>query len=245
MHRLEAMNAAADPSDTTVEPRWRSMLLACGALSSLLYVLLDVFATWSWDAYRYADQTVSELSAIGAPTRLLWLAGISVYDVLLALFGWGVWLAADGRRALRVAALFVMGMVANGVVWSFFPMHLRGGEATVTDTMHIVLTGVNAVLTYAAMGFAAAGLKGRFRVYSLVTIAVLLVGGGLTSFDAPRIAEGLDTPWIGIAERINVYAYLLWILVFAMVLEPSNTVPSARSFGAVRFRRGRGRELGA
>ncbi len=194
------------------------MLLACGALSSLLYVLLDVVCTWRWDAYRYAGQTVSELSAIGAPTRALWLAGTAAYDVLLALFGWGVWLAARDRRALRVAALLVMSLVANGIVWSFFPMHLRGSEATLTDTMHIVLTGVNAVLTFAAMSFAGAGLKGRFRLYSLVTIALLLAGGSLTSIDAPRIAEGLDTPWIGIAERINVYAYLLWILVFGVTL---------------------------
>jgi hypothetical protein len=212
------MNAAAESGDTTGKHRWRSILLVCGALSSLLYVLLDVVCTWSWDAYRFAGQTVSELSAIGAPTRPLWLAGGYVYALLLAAFGFGVWLAAGQRRPLRIAALLVMGMVANNVAWSFFPMHLRGSVATLTDTMHIVLTVVNAVLTFAAMSFAGAGLKGRFRVYSLVTMAALLVGGAVTSIDAPRLAQGLDTPWIGIAERINVYGYLLWIFVFAVAL---------------------------
>ena len=32
------------------------------------------------------------------------------------------------------------------------------------------------------------------------------------------IAAGLSTPWFGVKERINIYASMLWVLVFAITL---------------------------
>ena len=52
----------------------RPILLVCGILSSLLYIAMNVFVPMQWDGYSSASQTVSELSAIGAPTRSLWAA---------------------------------------------------------------------------------------------------------------------------------------------------------------------------
>jgi hypothetical protein len=49
----------------------RQLLLACGLLSSLLYVAMNVVVPMQWQGYSSAAQTVSELSAIGAPTRPL------------------------------------------------------------------------------------------------------------------------------------------------------------------------------
>ena len=66
------------------------MLLACGLLSSPLYVAADLYAAWQWEAYSYTGQTVSELSAIGAPTRPLWIAFCVLYGPLLIAFACGV-----------------------------------------------------------------------------------------------------------------------------------------------------------
>ena len=49
----------------------RKVLLLCGILSSLVYIAADIFAARRYPGYRYTAQTVSELSAIGAPTRPL------------------------------------------------------------------------------------------------------------------------------------------------------------------------------
>jgi hypothetical protein len=49
----------------------RSALLFCGILSSLLYGAINIIVARQWDIYDAASQTVSELSAIGAPTRML------------------------------------------------------------------------------------------------------------------------------------------------------------------------------
>ena len=48
-------------------------LLACGAGSTLFYFGMDAVAALLYDGYSYTDQTISELSAIGAPTRSLWV----------------------------------------------------------------------------------------------------------------------------------------------------------------------------
>jgi hypothetical protein len=34
----------------------------------------------------------------------------------------------------------------------------------------------------------------------------------------PRIAANLPTPWVGVWERINIGAFLLWVVVLAVAL---------------------------
>ena len=49
----------------------------------------------------------------------------------------------------------------------------------------------------------------------------LLLGGVLSSLlsvNAPRIAANLPTPWVGVWERINIGAFLLWVVVLAVAL---------------------------
>jgi hypothetical protein len=66
----------------------RKALLVCGILSRLLYVAMNVFVAMQWQGYSSASQTVSELSAIGAPTRSLWVLPAAFYTVLVK----GLWM---------------------------------------------------------------------------------------------------------------------------------------------------------
>jgi hypothetical protein len=195
-------------------PLW----LICGILSSLLYVAMNIVAAVRYEGYSSVSQTVSELSAIGAPTRPLWvLLGIP-YTLLVTAFGWGVWESAGRNRSLRVVGVLLVSYGALGVLWAFAPMHLRGSEFTLTDTMHIVLGAVTVLLMLLAIGFGAAALGKWFRIYSITSLAILLGFGALTGVDAPRIAANLPTPWIGVWERINIGAFLLWVVVLAIAL---------------------------
>ena len=65
-------------------------LLICGILSSLFYIAMNVFIPLLFEGYSYSSHTVSELSAIGAPTRQLWVPLAFVYTLLFAAFGFGV-----------------------------------------------------------------------------------------------------------------------------------------------------------
>ena len=197
----------------------RKVLLVCGILSSLLYVGTDVFAAMQWEGYSYTSQMISELMAIGAPTRPLLIALFSVYNPLVIAFGIGVWLSAGPKRSLRVAGIMLVAYGAVGqVALLFAPMHLRGTEVTLTDTMHQILTGVIVLLTLLYIGFGAAARGKRFRLYSILTILALLVFGALAGMQGPRMAAGLPTPWFGVIERVNVYSSMLWVLVLAVVL---------------------------
>lgn len=196
----------------------RKLLLFCGILSSLLYVAMTVLVALQWEAYSSASQTVSELSAIGAPTRPLWVLLGFAYTFLVTAFGWGVWASARDNRALRVVGGSIVAYGIIGLGWPFAPMHLRGAEFTLTDTMHIALAMMTVLLMLVAIGFGAAAFGKRFRLYSIATIVTLVAFGALTGSNGTRIAANLPTPWVGVWERINIGVFLLWVVVLAIAL---------------------------
>jgi Protein of unknown function (DUF998) len=193
-------------------------------LSSLLYLAMTVVVAMQWDGYSSASQTISELSAIGAPTRSLWVVTAAVYTVLVTAFGWGIWKSAGRIHTLRIVGALIVCYGALGLVWPFAPMHpretLAAGGGTLSDTLHIVLASVTVLLMLLAIAFGAPAFGNRFRLYSLASLAILIAFGALTFVAAPRIAANLPTPWIGVWERINVGVFLLWVVVLATTLLP-------------------------
>jgi hypothetical protein len=101
-------------------------------------------------------------------------------------------------------------------------MHLReviaAGGGTLTDTMHIAFAIGTVLLMILIIGFAAAALGKRFRLYSFLTIIIFMVFGFLTARESPGISSNLPTPWIGIWERINIGMFLLWVIRFAIAV---------------------------
>lgn len=67
---------------------------------------------------------------------------------------------------------------------------------------------------FLSIGFGAAAFGKGFRFYSIVTIIVFIVFGVLTFTEAPDVDKNLPTPYIGLWERINIAAFMVWILVF-------------------------------
>lgn len=207
----------------------RRVLLACGALSSFLYVVAtDVIGAAQWSGYSRTTQMVSDLFAIGSPARpMLVVVVVGGYSLLLVAFGVGIRASARGNRALRRTGVILAAYGISNVVAGFFPLTL-GDEASVP--MHIVATDLNLVLMLAALGFGAAALHGRGRIYSLATIATTVVMGLVAFASAP---SG-PSVWLGIGERISIWAFLTWVVVLAIVAwrnsEPiSDVVADGRS----------------
>lgn len=200
----------------------RDAWLIGGVVSSLLYVAMNLIVPMGWPGYSPASQTISELSAVGAPTRPLWVVMGIAYTLLVTGFGWGVRLAAGDDRRLRIAGVLIAVYGASGIVWVFAPMHLRpvlaAGGGTFSDTAHLALGGVTEVLYLLALGFAAAALGKAFRVYSIATFAALLIFGVLMVREAPGVSANAPTPLLGVWERINIGVFLAWIVVLAFAL---------------------------
>jgi hypothetical protein len=194
-------------------------LLLCGLISSLLYVVTDIVAAICWEAYSYTSQTVSELIAIDAPTRPYIVPLFIIYALLIYAFGIGIWRSDSRKRVLRFAGIGLIGKEVLGLaVTLFFPIHMRGIEGTLSDVMHGILTGVGVLFILLAMVFGAVASGKKFCFYSIGTIVILIIFGILTGTDASKIELNLPTPYMGVWERVNIFAYMLWVVVFAIGL---------------------------
>ena len=198
----------------------RSGLLICGILSMLWYIAINIIVPLQYPGYDIASQTVSELSAIDALTRPLWFVLSLFYSLLFIAFGWGIWLSANGNRKLRFVAVVVLFDAVFGCFWP--PMHQReviaAGGGSLTDTLHLVWAFVHLALMLLMIGFGAAILGKNFRIFSVVIVLIFFVFGILTTKESPGIEANLPTPQVGTWERINIGAYMLWVVVFAIML---------------------------
>ena len=217
----------------------RKVLLGCGIASSLLYLGMNIAGALLYPGYDAFSQQVSELSAIGAPTRGWWIPVGVAYEILVIAFGVGVWLSANRNRWLH----FVGGLL---VIYGLFnaywpPMHQReviaAGGGTLTDTLHLVWAGIAVFLMFVYIAFGAAALGRPFRWYSIITIVLLLMFGLLTVPVVGGISTGQPTPWAGVIERINIVMDLQWIAVLSIVLlrtRKPTSLPACDRAGHVR-----------
>jgi hypothetical protein len=71
----------------------------------VLNIVMNVFVPMLYAGYSVTSQTVSDLFAIGAPTRSLWVALGALYALLVVAFGIGVPAGAlTGGDATRLPA---------------------------------------------------------------------------------------------------------------------------------------------
>ena len=103
-----------------------NVLLVCGIAASVLYVIADVVGTIVWDGYSLKSFTISELSAIDAPSRPLVPSLMLVFGVLSICFGFGVLASAGRKRDLRVTGWLLLAIGVLNLAGPFVPMHLRG-----------------------------------------------------------------------------------------------------------------------
>lgn len=208
----------------------RKILLVSGILSTLLYIFTDIIAsTLLYPGYSYTSQQVSELSAIGAPTKPLWVAMSILWSPLVIAFGIGVGLLPGQKRSSRATGILLIMWAVVGLVWLFFPMHQPGTVTLASDAMHLIFGVAQVLIMVLFIAFGAAALGWSFRLYSIVTIVALIGCGAFTSTQAPAIAAGQSIPWLGVIERVSVYMPMLWVLIFAIVqLYPENESASQK-----------------
>jgi hypothetical protein len=189
----------------------RKVLLVCGPLSALVYIGWHELAALQWEGYSRISNAISELHFTGTPSKSFldpWQGWVD--SALLAAFGIGIWLSAQGSRSLRVIGAVMIVPAAMIPLWMIF------GEASIAA--HLALVGVGILCWLVAMGFGAAALGKRFRIYSLVSIG-LVVGFFALGFSyVPEANAGQPTPFLGLFERIGFSAYFLWLTVLAVAV---------------------------
>lgn len=198
-------------------------LLRAGVSSSVLYAIMLIVVPYLWPAYSSVTQTVSELSAVHAPTRNVWVPFGILYALMIAAFGAGVLRSSGPSRALRIMGYLMIFYGINCFVWVFAPMHLRevlasGGE-TMSDTMHLVIAGIVVCTMLTAMALSATAYSRLFKRYVIFSMILLALGGIMTTIESGNVAKNLPTPWIGVWERINIVVFLVWVSVVGYLQE--------------------------
>jgi hypothetical protein len=201
-------------------PFTNSVLLYCGAASAIWYVAINVFVPALDENYRSISTTVSELSAIDAPTRITWVLLAVFYPLLFMMFGWGILRTSETEPKLRITgALIILYSIFN-YYWP--PMHQRhviqGGGETLTDSLHIIWAMVTLAFMLLLMIIGSISMGKHFRYYTIATILAFFTFGILTAMESPGIAQGTPTPYIGLWERLNIAAFMTWIVALSFQL---------------------------
>jgi hypothetical protein len=198
------------PATAGSREKVRKALVSCGPLSVLTYVAWAELAALRWDAYSRIANAISELSLPDAPSAdFLQPWEFIAYHVLVMAFGAGVWQSARDSRALRVVGAL---QVLAGAT---FPFWLVFGEALAA---HMALSALAVVAWLGSLAFGATAFDRLFRLYSLISLAFVLVFNALAAMYVPEAAAGEAMGAIGLFERLAFSAYFLWIVVLAVIL---------------------------
>jgi hypothetical protein len=198
--------------------RLRRYLLMCGILSSALYVFTDILGGIIWENYDFTTQYVSELSAIGAPSRLFVIPMYFVYNILVFAFIAGVFQVSNSKLKIRILTFLLFGYIMAGVIGLFFPMNPGEPAMEFSNAMHQTLAGVTVIFILLSLAVGATIFGKQFGGYSVGTILAYLLLGALPFLGVAQIEEGLPTPWLGLVERSMVYGYMLWVALLAIVI---------------------------
>lgn len=207
------MRMNAHPSEAI-----QRILLLCGVLSPLLRVATDIVAGKRWADYDFASRSISDLSAVGAPTRSLVVPLEITSLVLSILFAIGVWFLAGDNTLQRVTAVMLLGSGLFSLVGTFFPVDLAEGMTTAANKTNTVIIGTSVLFLVLAMILGAAAFRGWFRIFSIALFAVFLVEDVWATWGKPFSLGGERGPLVGVQERTMLWGYLLWMAVLAAKL---------------------------
>lgn len=206
-----------------------SLFVGFGLAAVLAYCTAVSLGGILWPSYSHMAQPVSDLIAIGSPVKHLLDPLFFAYNLLTAAFAWGLIGIArqDGQTARCwpgiAGALALLVEAVAGVLTLAFPEGQGGARSQIglDGLAHIVFAGTSSICTLAAiplLGRWLSTLSSRmwFRRFSNGAAAAVAVTGIATA-----VAIGKRLPWGGLAERLTIGCFLLWLAVAAALLWPA------------------------
>lgn len=192
----------------------RTSLLFCGFSAPIIFILTDLLAGTRWQGYDFFSQSISELGAIGAPTRSLVIVMNLIYYGLVAAFAAGTLSIAGKNVPLKIlAGLLLVHAFISAFTLLFYPMHV-GIKATL-GSVHVTLM-MTAVFSFTlAIVIGIFAFADWFRILSIGIILTLIVLTLLGIFLFPQLGIS-NLPSTGIQERVMVFGFHLWMAALAV-----------------------------
>lgn len=178
-------------------------------------MIATVLDGYLWAGYSQYSETVSTLTASGAPNTIILNPLYATYNLFIILLALGLYLGIKTRGAF-FGSIFMTIAGIGGLILYWFPQDYPiTVEMTFTGTMHVVFAGVIAFSSLVSMALFGVALRkasnwskiGRLCLVWL-PFAIVLGGFGAVSVTAPS----------GLAERLSIGSILLWFEVMAISL---------------------------
>ena len=196
----------------------KKTFMLCGIAAALIYAGTVILGGLLRPGYSHISMAISELVADGAPNRTLLSSSFLVYNILVSIFGAGLFLEANNQPRGRVSgiigslALLLVGL-AGLLMELAFPQEPGGTATTFAGIMHFGMAGVASLGTMVAILMLALWFRNvpelkSYGAYSIISVAVVFVVGGLS---AAAIAN--HSSLFGLVERITILTFTLWMFV--------------------------------
>lgn len=178
-----------------------------GVVSFLSYAAAVIFSPLGYPGYDRMSQAVSDLSAINAPSRVLWNQLSCLYGVcgLISIMMVCVFIQDKLNKTLRIGIYTFAAMNwVSYVGYALFPLSTGGYTGTFQDIMHVYAITIPVVLLSIAslVLIMAGGYKKRYyrslAIWATIALSTMFLGAIGTNV-APL-------EYFGIFERFSVFA---------------------------------------
>jgi lysylphosphatidylglycerol synthetase-like protein (DUF2156 family) len=197
---------------------WQIIAIS-GAVSALIYMAHVVLGGILWPEYNHVTQTISELTADGAPNASFLRILTTIYGILAIVFSVSLYFFSREKgfsKAAKTGAILLIIMeVVSLVGYGLFPLSEGGTEMDPQNIGHLIVTGIVVLCTVTCGFFIGLGLRKtalkRTGIFVFVCAIIMVLAGGFTP-----AAMANNLPVAGLVERINIFTLQLWIFVLSL-----------------------------
>ncbi len=210
----------------------KKLLYFGGIFAPIVFLLNDIIGSIITPGFSPIIDAVSELTQAGSENAYLLSSLFLIAAIMLIVFGIGIvtHYKYGYSKLLFFGGIFITILgIFSALSGTVFPMDPFNGDATFAGNMHIILTGLNIILIVLAIPMIGIGFYREkqwksFRLYSIITVLIMVIFGASTSVLMMNNIELL-----GLFERITIYSYQLWIFVLAILFIKQRSISKSKA----------------
>ncbi len=197
-----------------------------GIIGPIIYIAAVFIGGAIRNDYSPLYNAISELSMANAPNKLFMDILFGIYNVFILMFGVGAFLDHDFKsKKFNSAAIMLVVIGILGLMVLVFTQDPRGTPATLYGSLHIALSGITAALTIISVIIVGLSFKAyinmkKFSWYSYTTAILIFISGG-----AGAVSIANNSSFGGLFERITIFLFMVWVVVFSYILMKGNLKP--------------------
>ena len=195
---------------------WLGLL---GVVSFLSYAVAVVFSPMAYPGYNWMAQAVSDLSAVNAPSRMLWNQLASLHGVCGIVCAMAVCVFIQGKfcKALRMGIyLFAIMNWISFIGYSMFPLLESGTNGiAIQDRMHLIVTIAVVIFSIVSLVLI---MIGGYRKEACLSLAVWATIALLFMFLGAIGVGMVPSKYFGIPERFSVFAATGFNMILGLYL---------------------------